>query len=215
VKGALPIAALLAAGCSEAASERNAPGAAGASSARADGSAPAAASIFRDVTSEVRLSFRHRSGATGRYDMPEVIGSGGAVLDADEDGRLDLYLLGGGRVLPSDDTPIAPNRLYLQQADGAFLEATERIGAAPDGYGTGCAVGDVDNDGHEDLFVACVGPDSLLLGRGDGSFRDAAPGSATSTAPISTAGSSTAGRRRSGRGPTPSGATAAAASSRT
>jgi hypothetical protein len=102
-----------------------------------------------------------------------MMGGGVAVFDADEDGDLDLYFVTGGPGLRRPPTPGDPvNRLFLQGADGRFTDATEGSGLADPGYGTGVAVGDFDNDGHEDVFVAKIGAGRLFRGRGDGTFED-------------------------------------------
>ena len=74
---------------------------------------------------------------------------------------LDAYLTSGGR-----------NRLFMQQADGTFVDATETSGLGDDGFGMGVAVGDYDNDGDNDVYVTNDGPDRLYRNHGDGSFED-------------------------------------------
>jgi hypothetical protein len=134
---------------------------------------------FVDVTDSLGVDFQHCVGPLGTYFMPESTGCGGALADFDEDGRLDLYLINAGRSpespepLPSDFR--VENRLFLQQSDGTFADATERSGLGDLGYGAGCAVGDVNNDGHLDLFVTNYGADQLYLGHGDGAFSQAGP----------------------------------------
>lgn len=144
----------------------------------AHASAPAAApdpsgAWLRDATVELGLDFRHEAGARGALHLPEIMGSGLALFDADGDGDLDLYLAqanaslaGPGRVDGS------LNALYLQQADGRFAVATAS-GLEDGGYGTGVAVGDVDNDGDLDVYVANYGPDRLYLNEGGARFREA------------------------------------------
>lgn len=97
--------------------------------------------------------------------MPEIIVGGGAVLDFDDDGWMDLYLLqaaGSGG-----------NRLLKNRGDGTFDDVTGRSGAGNEGYASGAATGDVDGDGDVDIFVTHLGPDVLLLNNGDGTFSDA------------------------------------------
>jgi hypothetical protein len=125
----------------------------------------ASAARFVDVTEAVGLDFVHDAGEKGDYLLPEITGAGAAFLDYDGDGDLDVYLLqsGGGK----------PNRLFRQEADGRFSDATEEAGVGDTGYGMGVAVGDVDNDGDVDLYVTNYGPDVLYVNDGKGRFRDA------------------------------------------
>jgi len=130
--------------------------------------------LFVDATAASQLDFTHRSGAGGDLLFPEMMGGGIAVFDADEDGDLDLYFISGAPALGREPTPSGPvNRLFLRDAEGRFEDATEGSGLGDPGYGTGVAVGDVNNDGHEDVFVANFGPDRLFLGEGAGRFVDA------------------------------------------
>lgn len=126
-----------------------------------------------DATEAWNVDFTYDSGAGGDLLFPEMMGGGAAVFDADEDGRLDLYFVSGGPTLTEPVPAAGPvNRLFLQGADGRFRDATPGSGLADPGYGTGVAIGDVDNDGHEDVFVANIGADRLYRGRGDGTFED-------------------------------------------
>src|SRR5437879_4282987 len=103
---------------------------------------------FRDDTAAVGLNFTHEAGPIGGYFMPQIMGSGAAALDYDNDGRLDLYLVqNGGAKSP------ARNKLYHQRADGSFEDASAGSGLDIAGYGMGVAVGDVDNDGFVDVYV--------------------------------------------------------------
>ena len=126
--------------------------------------------LLTEATDDWGLDFTHRAGAGGDLLFPEMMGGGVAVFDPDGDGDLDLYFVNGATQLgTAADGPT--NRLYLQDG-GRFTDATEGSGLADPSYGTGVAVGDMDNDGHEDVFVANFGPDKLFKGRGDGTFDD-------------------------------------------
>ena len=122
---------------------------------------------FRDVTAASGVNFLHDSGATGRYFMPESIGSGGALLDFDNDGRLDLYLV---HCVPPGSS--ARNRLYHQQPDGTFRDASIGSGLDVTGHGMGVAVGDVNNDGRPDVLLTEYGAARLFVNRGQGKFQD-------------------------------------------
>ena len=130
----------------------------------------ASAGWFEDATATLGPAFVHETGATGRLLLPEVMGGGVALFDADNDGDLDAYLTNGNHHLPggSKQGP-TPNRLFLQR-DGRFVEASEESGLDDEGYGMGVAVGDVDNDGDLDVYLTNYGPDRLYLNGGDGRF---------------------------------------------
>ena len=108
------------------------------------------------------------------------MGSGVALFDYDNDGRLDIFFANGARLddptpkgtIPKKDDPKYWNRLYHQKTDGTFEDVTEKAGLTGFGYSTGVAVGDYDNDGYEDLFVAGYGRSTLYHNRGDGIFTD-------------------------------------------
>ncbi|MCY2960169.1 MAG: VCBS repeat-containing protein [Planctomycetota bacterium] len=145
--------------------------------------APPSALTFEDVTSTCGIDFVHDAGATPEKHLPETMGGGAALFDADEDGDLDAYFVQGGPLpLPggAPDRFAYPsgvrrptNRLYANDGRGHFQDATERSGdAAVARYGMGVAVGDANGDGHEDLYLTVLGDDVLLQGDGRARFRD-------------------------------------------
>ena len=99
--------------------------------------------------------------------------AGVALLDYDGDGYLDIYLVNGAAI-PSleKDSPKYWNRLFHNNHNGTFTDVTEKAGLAGAGYGMGVAVGDYDNDGHPDIFVANVTGNQLFHNNGDGTFTD-------------------------------------------
>ena len=99
--------------------------------------------------------------------------AGVALLDYDADGYLDVYFVNGAAI-PSlkKESPAYWNRLFHNNHDGTFTDVTERAGVAGAGYGMGVAVGDYDNDGRPDLFVANVTGNQLFRNNGDGTFTD-------------------------------------------
>ncbi len=119
------------------------------------GSAAPAEPWFAERLEGSGVAFVHDSGAAGEYLFPEIMGSGVCLLDYDRDGRLDIYLVQGGRLR---DAPSAAgaNRLYRNLGDWRFADASEASGTADGGYGMGCAVGDVDGDGWPELYVTNV-----------------------------------------------------------
>ena len=131
---------------------------------------------FADVTQELGLGHGYHSGARGELHMPESVPGGCALFDADGDGDLDVLLANGNDLLPEASSADSPgNVFYRQEADGRFVDASAESGLDDGGYGMGLAVGDVDDDGDLDVFVANYGPDRLYLNQGGGRFEPAPP----------------------------------------
>ncbi len=127
---------------------------------------------FVDVTEEAGIDFVHDPGGEGGWIFPEVMGSGAAFLDFDNDGDLDIYLIqAGGPVLPRVRDR-KTNRFFEQNADGTFIDRTAEIGLGHSGYGSGVAVGDIDNDGFVDVYVGNYGPDVLFHNQSGEKFVD-------------------------------------------
>lgn len=172
--------------CACADEPRGEPAAPGAGSAVTDGAAAGSrdtAAWFANVTASSGLAFTHDAGATPEKHLPETMGGGAALFDFDADGDLDVYLVQSGPMRVAGPTPgsfadppgeLLPNRLFANVGGGRFDDVTAASAAAADtGYGQGVVCGDVDGDGHLDLFVTNLGPDKLLLGDGRGGFSDA------------------------------------------
>src|SRR5262245_9313952 len=122
---------------------------------------------FVDVTDKVGLSFTHDPGPVGSYFFPQIMGSGAALFDFNNDGRLDIYLVqNGGPNSPST------NRLFRQEADGRFTDVTAGSGLDITGWGMGVAVADVNNDGWADVLVTEFGRIRLFRNNGNGTFTD-------------------------------------------
>jgi hypothetical protein len=133
---------------------------------------PASAIRLTDVAQRAGITFRHQSGCSGRFYLPETMGAGCAFLDYDHDGRLDLFLVNSTR-LPgfTGKGPFYP-ALYRNRGDGTFDNVTHSAGLEVEGYGMGCAVGDYDNDGYADLYLTALGPNHLFHNNGNGTFTD-------------------------------------------
>jgi hypothetical protein len=142
------------------------------------------ARLFVESAAAVGLTFDHKTGAAGQYYMPEVMGSGAALFDYDNDGDLDVFFVQSSNltdVVGAARNPSgATSRLYRNDlsvgANGArtlrFADVTARAGVGLQAYGMGAATGDYDNDGDLDLYVTTFGPDVLYRNNGDGTFTD-------------------------------------------
>jgi hypothetical protein len=138
---------------------------------------------FTDATQAAGIAFEHRNSATPVKYLLETMGGGVALLDYDNDGRLDVFFTNGAKLeesmpdgrLPDKSDPAFWNRLYRQTGPGTFEDVTARAGvsgAAQNQYGMGTAVGDYDNDGFEDLYVTNYGRNTLYRNMGNGTFTD-------------------------------------------
>ncbi len=127
---------------------------------------------FRDIGDEAGLHFRFDNGSRGKHDLPEIMGGGVALIDADGDSRLDVYLCNGGPIVPEAGVLDPPCQLFLNAGNGQFRDCTELSGAPGPRYAMGAAVGDVDNDGRDDLFVTGWRDQRLYRNLGGGRFED-------------------------------------------
>jgi enediyne biosynthesis protein E4 len=135
---------------------------------------PAAGPIaFEEIARRSGLGFVSDSSPTPNKNQPETMVAGVALLDYDNDGYLDVFVVNGAAI-PSlqKDSPKYWNRLYRNNHDGTFTDVTEAAGVAGYGYGMGVAVGDYDNDGWPDIYVVNVGKNQLLHNNHDGTFTD-------------------------------------------
>ena len=125
---------------------------------------------FTDVTDIAGIRFRHTDGAAGEFHLPETLGAGGAFLDYDNDGDLDLYLVNSA----------APSRLSRNNGNGTFTDVTASAGVDNQGsYGHGVACGDYDNDGYVDIYVTNFEANRLYHNNGNGTFTDVTTKSGT------------------------------------
>jgi enediyne biosynthesis protein E4 len=131
---------------------------------------PFSSSCLVEVTEELGLKFHHDPGAFDTFLMPQLVGAGGAMFDMDNDQDLDILLITGVQI--GDRSESKGDRLFRQESDGKFTDVTDWSGIACDGFGMGCAVGDIDNDGDLDLYLTRYGEDHLLRNKGNGQFED-------------------------------------------
>jgi hypothetical protein len=135
-----------------------------------------AAVVFLDITKQSGLSkFHHRSGNPDKTTIIETPGSGLALLDYDNDGWLDVYLVNGSTVPALKGRDVPPRAMLLRNnRDGTFTDVTEKAGVANERWGFGVAVGDYDNDGWPDMYVGNFGKNRLYHNNHDGTFTDIA-----------------------------------------
>ena len=123
--------------------------------------------LFTEVTTALGFSQTEVPWSAGTHALPEVIGSGVALFDYNNDGALDILHI---RFPPPDVVTPAPNQLFQQQPDGTFVDVTDTAGIGHEGYGQGVAIGDVDNDGDVDVYVTNYGADVFYRNNGDATF---------------------------------------------
>ena len=122
---------------------------------------------FTDVAKRAGIDFVHEADFSPQHRLPETMGSGIAWLDYDNDGWMDLYVVQSGK-FPAG----APGRLYHNNRDGTFTDATAKSGMATPVYGMGAVAADYDNDGFVDLFVTGLTRNVLYRNNGNGTFTD-------------------------------------------
>jgi hypothetical protein len=128
---------------------------------------------FTNGAAAAGLDFVLRNGAMGRKYQVETLPGGLGVIDFDGDGWPDLFCTNGASLPSLTKTgPEYWNRLYKNNRDGTFSDVTAKAGLQGQGYCMGVAVGDYNNDGHEDLFVVGVHANFLYRNNGDGTFTD-------------------------------------------
>src|ERR1700733_11599077 len=149
---------------------------------------------FEDVAKQTGLDFWQFSGATGDFLLPELMGSGAALLDYDNDGDIDIFLVQGSPTYPQG-SPLVPipagwkpgNRLFRnnlrETGKLSFTDVTEASGVGLAAKGMGVAAGDYDNDGFTDLYVTNYGHNVLYHNNGNGTFTDV-----TATAGVASSG---------------------------
>lgn len=142
---------------------------------------PAAPPVtFSDVTGSSGIAFRHAASKTAMKFLPETMGGGVAIFDADGDGRLDLFFTNGAAITAGTTSVHAPdkreprfwNRLYRNLGGWQFEDVTGRSGLAGSRYDFGAAAADYDNDGDTDLHVTGLGGNTLYRNNGSGTFAD-------------------------------------------
>jgi hypothetical protein len=129
--------------------------------------------VFEENAERAGMHFIAENSPTPNKNLPETMLAGVALFDYDNDGYLDIYFVNGAAI-PSlkKESPKYWNRLFHNNHDGTFTDVTERAGVKGEGYGMGVAIGDYDNDGWPDIFLANVTANQLLHNNHDGTFSD-------------------------------------------
>jgi len=132
--------------------------------------------IFLEITKQSGLDkFRHRSGSPEKSTILDAPGSGVGLLDYDNDGWLDIYLLNGSTAAALKGKEAPPRAmLFHNNHDGTFTDVTDKAGVSNDRWGFGVAVADYDNDGWPDIYVANYDKNRLYRNNHDGTFTDVA-----------------------------------------
>jgi enediyne biosynthesis protein E4 len=132
--------------------------------------------VFKDITKNAGLAgWRHKMGVPEKRLSVETNGSGVCLLDYDNDGWLDIYLVNGSTFNALDGKEEPPHAaLFHNNRDGTFTEVTNKAGVANDRWGYGCSVADYDNDGWPDIYVGNYGKNRLYHNNHDGTFTDVA-----------------------------------------
>ncbi len=137
---------------------------------------PKAPVVFEDVTEKTAMAnFKHRSGGPQKDYIFETPAGGVAIFDYDADGRPDVYLLNGSTMAAMQGKERPPrSALYRNLGNWKFEDVSSKAGVANERWGFGVAVGDYDNDGRPDMYVANWGSSRLYHNNGDGTFTDVA-----------------------------------------
>ena len=160
-------------------------------------SPPRGAPLFEDVAKQSGIDFWQYSGAAGEFLLPEMVGSGAALIDYDNDGDMDVFLVQGYPADPHGKAVVPVpagwkpgNRLFRNNLDPSgkltFTDVTESAGLGHADQGMGVAAGDYDNDGYTDLYVTNYDHNILYHNNGNGTFTDV-----TATAGVASSGWST------------------------
>src|SRR6266478_879601 len=134
---------------------------------------PKPQAYFTDIAQQAGLTAPVIFGGenTKKYII-ETTGTGVAILDYDNDGWPDIFVVNGTTLEPTPGIKPPTNHLYHNNHDGTFTDVTEKAGLAHSGWGQGVCVGDYDNDGNEDIFVTYYGKNVLYHNNGNGTFTD-------------------------------------------
>ena len=142
----------------------------------AGGFVPSGPVIFQDVSKQAGLTtWRHVMGTPQKKFIIETNGSGVGLIDYDNDGWLDIYLVNGSTYEAEQGKTRPPHAaLFHNNHDGTFTNVAEQAGVTNDRWGFGVAIGDFNNDGWADIYVSNFGKNRLYRSNHDGTFTDIA-----------------------------------------
>ncbi len=126
---------------------------------------------FTDITEKAGINFKHVSSPEKKY-IVESMSGGVALFDYDNDGYLDIYFVNSLTVDMVKSKQKTRSALYHNNGDGIFTDVTDKARVGDIGWGMGVAIGDYNNDGFDDIYVTCLGPNHLLKNNGNGTFTD-------------------------------------------
>jgi hypothetical protein len=127
--------------------------------------------VFTDVSRASGITFKHAYAPEKQYILESMSGGVG-IFDFDRDGWPDIYFVNSPTVASASAPRSARSELWKNNGDGTYADVNVRAGVGYPGWGMGVATGDYDNDGWEDLYVTCFGPDRLYRNNHDGTFTD-------------------------------------------
>jgi hypothetical protein len=133
--------------------------------------APAGKVRFTDITAQAGITFKHVASPDKKY-IVESMSGGLALFDFDNDGDLDIFFVNALTVDLVKSKGKTKSELYRNEGNGKFTEVGVKAGVSDVGWGMGVAIGDYNNDGFEDIYVTCLGPDHLFKNNGNGTFSD-------------------------------------------
>jgi hypothetical protein len=158
-------------------------------SSREDVRASAKRPHFTDTAARSRIAYVSNNNFTGRKYFPQPMCGGIGILDFDNDGKMDILFSNGAQLPELKKTdPSFYNCLLRNKGGGTFEDVTAKAGIAGEhlDFSYGVAVGDYDNDGFPDIFIANTGKNVLYHNNGNGTFRDVTDGSGLGTKPPKT-----------------------------
>ncbi len=147
--------------------------------------APASGIKFKDITAASGIKFTHNSGRAGKKFMPETMGSGVALFDADGDGWLDVLFV-NSRDWNAKSGKKSLQALYRNNKNGTFTDITKGSGLDVQLYGMGASAADYDNDGRVDVYLTALEGDRLFHNEGKGKFKDVTAASGIKNASFGT-----------------------------